>query len=324
MRLTFTIQRYHPEVDSTSHPQEFRLDVGRGMTVLDALIRIKQECDGSLALRYSCRSAICGSCAMTINGGERLACRTSLRKELERHGHIEVAPLRNLPVIKDLVVDMTSFWEKIRDVHPWLVPSVRPKPESLSVQGKGQVHENPQFHNVDACIMCGACVAACTVHEVSKGFSGPAALAKADRFLADPRESPSATRARLSALQDDHGIWDCTRCNFCVEVCPKDVKPMEAIIRLRRASLDYGFTNTGGARHIRGFTDLIEQQGRLNEAIMPLKVVGFAPRGLMRVLPLGIKMLLKGKIPNPFGHAFPGLSHLQALIRRVRRTPPPV
>ena len=324
MRLTFTIQRYNPEVDSTSHPQEFRLDVGRGMTVLDALIRIKQECDGSLALRYSCRSAICGSCAMTINGGERLACRTSLRKELERLGHIEVAPLRNLPVIKDLVVDMTSFWEKIRDVHPWLVPSVLPRSEGLSVQGKGQVHSNPQFYNVDACIMCGACVAACTVHEVSKGFSGPAALAKADRFLSDPRESPSATRARLSMLQDDHGIWDCTRCNFCVEVCPKDVKPMEAIIRLRRASLEYGFTNTGGARHIRGFTDLIEQQGRLNEAIMPLKVVGFAPRDLMRVLPLGIKMFLKGKIPDPFGHAFPGLSHLQALIRRVRRPPPPL
>jgi len=94
MRLTFTIQRFNPEVDSTPHPQEIRLDVGRGMTVLDALIRIKQECDGSLALRYSCRSAICGSCAMTINGSEQLACRTSLRKELERYGHIAVAPLR--------------------------------------------------------------------------------------------------------------------------------------------------------------------------------------------------------------------------------------
>ena len=317
MRLTFTIQRFNPEVDSTAHPQEFRLDVGRGMTVLDALIRIKDECEGSLTLRYSCRSAICGSCAMTINGSEKLACRTSLRKELERHGHIEVAPLRNLPVIKDLVVDMTSFWGKIHDVHPWLVPGVRPSP----THARG--HANPQFHNVDACIMCGACVAACTVHEVSKGFVGPAALAKADRFLSDPRESPSATRARLSMLQDEHGIWDCTRCNFCVEVCPKDVKPMEAIIRLRRASLEQGLTTAGGARHILGFTDLIEQQGRLNEAIMPLKVVGFAPRGVLRILPLGLMMLLKGKIPNPFGHAFLGLSHIQALIRRVRRARPP-
>jgi succinate dehydrogenase / fumarate reductase iron-sulfur subunit len=323
MRLTFTIQRFNPEVDTTAHHQEIRLDVGRGMTVLDALIRIKQECDGSLALRYSCRSAICGSCAMTINGSEKLACRASLRKELERHGHIEVAPLRNLPVIKDLVVDMASFWEKIRDVHPWLVSTARASDEGAPAQAKAQDHANPQFHNVDACIMCGACVAACTVHEVSKGFAGPAALAKADRFLSDPRESQSATRARLSALQGDDGIWDCTRCNFCVEVCPKDVKPMEAIVRLRRASLERGLTKTGGARHILGFTDLVEQQGRLNEALMPLKVVGFAPRGLLHILPLGIKMLLKGKIPNPFGHALPGFSHLQALIRRARRSTPP-
>lgn len=322
MRLTFTIQRFNPEIDSIAHPQEIRLDVGRGMTVLDALIRIKNECDGSLALRYSCRSAICGSCAMTINGSEKLACRTSLRKELERHGHITVAPLRNVPVIKDLVVDMTSFWEKIRDVHPWLVSSARPSHGDLSDRTKTQDHANPQFHNVDACIMCGACVAACTVHEVSKGFIGPAALAKADRFLSDPRESPSATRARLSSIQDEHGIWDCTRCNFCVEVCPKDVKPMEAIVRLRRASVERGLTKTGGARHILGFTDLVEQHGRLNEAVMPLKVVGFAPRALLHVLPLAIKMLFKGKIPNPFGHALPGLSHLQDFIRRVRRAMP--
>jgi succinate dehydrogenase / fumarate reductase iron-sulfur subunit len=309
MRLTFTIQRFNPEVDSTAHPQEIRLDVGRGMTVLDALIRIKNECDGSLALRYSCRSAICGSCAMTINGSEKLACRTSLRKELERHGHIAVAPLRNLPVIKDLVVDMASFWKKIHDVHPWLMPGARPADDDVPVQTPVQGQANPQFHNVDACIMCGACVAACTVHEVSKGFAGPAALAKADRFLSDQRESPSSTRARL---------------NFCVEVCPKDVKPMEAIIRLRRASLERGMTATGGARHILGFTDLVEQQGRLNEAVMPLKVVGFAPRGLLHILPLGIKMLLKGKVPNPFGHSFPGLSQLQAFIERVRRATPPI
>ncbi|MCX5723842.1 MAG: succinate dehydrogenase iron-sulfur subunit [Nitrospirae bacterium] len=321
MRLTVTIQRFNPEVDSTAHAQEVRLDVGRGMTVLDALIRIKQECDGSLALRYSCRSAICGSCAMTINGSEKLACRTSLRKELERHGQITVAPLRNFPVIKDLVVDMAPFWRKIRDVQPWLSPG-RPWREGPSGQVEAGEAGNPQFHNVDACIMCGACVAACTVHEVSRGFAGPAALAKADRFLSDPREARASTKARLSALQDEHGIWDCTRCNFCVEVCPKDVQPMEAIIRLRRASLERGMTTTGGARHILGFAELVEQQGRLNEAIMPLKVVGFSPRGLLRILPLGITMLLKGKVPSPFGHALPGLANLKSFIRRVKRAAP--
>ena len=98
---------------------------------------------------------------------------------------------------------------------------------------------------------------------------------------------------------------------------------MEAIVRLRRASIERGLTKAGGARHVIGFTNLVEQHGRLNEAIMPLKVVGFAPSALLHVLPLAIKMLLKGKIPNPFGHALPGLSHLQDFIRRVRRTMPP-
>src|SRR5437867_486400 len=319
MRLTFTIQRFNPEVDSTPQPQEIRLDVGRGMTVLAALTRIKQECDGSLALRYSCRSAICGSCAMTINGSEKLACRTSLRKELERHGHITVAPLRNMPVIKDLVVDMGSFWEKIHDVHPWLMSAARPAREGMAAQTQTWDHANLQFHNVDACIMCGACVAACTVHEVSKGFAGPAALAKADRFLSDPRESPSATRARLSVLQDEHGIWDCTRCNFCVEVCPKDVKPMEAIIRLRRAAIQAGMTDTGGARHVVGFRDLIARFGRLNEALMPLKVVGPSLRRLLHLLPLGIRMLLKGKVPNPLHPPIEGVQHVRALLERARR-----
>src|SRR6266849_9359988 len=121
MRLGFTIRRYHPELDAAPHDETYRLDITRGMTVLDALIRIKNEQDGRLTFRYSCRSAICGSCAMTINGAEKLACRTSVRKEWERHGVINIAPLRNMPVIKDLVVDMGSVWEKIHDVHPWLV-----------------------------------------------------------------------------------------------------------------------------------------------------------------------------------------------------------
>ncbi len=317
MRLTLTLQRFNPEVDRAPHDEEFRLDVGRGMTVLDALIRIKNECDGSLSLRYSCRSAICGSCTMTINGSEKLACRTSIRKERERHGQIVVAPLRNLPIIKDLVVDMASFWSKIGDVHPWLTASRAPQKRYGPTAQLTILPRDSQFHNVDACIMCGACVAACTVHAVSASFAGPAALAKADRFLSDPREADSAKRARVVSLQDDHGMWDCTRCNFCVQVCPKDVQPMEAIVRLRRASIERGLTSTGGARHITGFTELIAQQGRLNEARMPLKVVGLSLRRLFHVLPLGLRMFVKGKVPNPFTHALPGLSQIQALVRRV-------
>ncbi|MEE8494804.1 MAG: succinate dehydrogenase/fumarate reductase iron-sulfur subunit [Nitrospirales bacterium] len=323
MRLTFTVQRYNPETDTKPHPEEYRLEISRGMTVLEGLIRIKNDQDGGLSLRYSCRSAICGSCSMEINGTEKLACRTSVRKELERHGGVHVAPLKNLPVIKDLVVDMSSFWGKVRDITPWLLS---PSPASSDREqagdpARGQQTLRPgayQFHNVDACILCGACVAACTTHEVSRNFLGPAALAKAARFLADPREPETAKRLRLKELQEDNGIWDCTRCNMCVEVCPKDVKPMEAIIRLRRASLDAGLTATGGARHITGFCEIIERDGRLNEALMPLKVIGFNLTRLLHVIPLGIRMFLKGKVPSPFGHTIPGIAQVRAIFSASR------
>ncbi len=320
MRLTFTVTRHNPETDQRPHAEEYRLEVGRGMTVLDALIRIRNEQDGSLSFRYSCRSAICGSCAMVINGSEKLACRTSVRRELERHGRITIAPLRNLPVIKDLVVDLSSFWGKIRGVTPWLLPEASGEP----AQSRGPRSLPPgadQFHNVDACIMCGACVAACTSHEVSPGFLGPAALAKADRFLADPRESSASKRFRLQELERDHGIWDCVRCNFCVQVCPKDVKPMEAIIRLRRAALDSGLDATGGARHITGFVDLVRHEGRLNEALMPLKIVGWNLGRLLRVLPLGVRMFLKGKVPNPLGHPIPGIDQVRSIFAAFGRRP---
>lgn len=323
MRLTFTLQRFNPETDHHPHEEDYRLEVGRGATVLDSLIRIKNEQDGRLSLRYSCRSAICGSCAMEINGMEKLACRTSVRKEWERHGRISVAPLPNLPVIKDLVVDMSSFWQKIRDVTPWLSSASQ---AGAAGQAPGQLTLLPgsyQFHNVDACIMCAACVAACTAHEVSQGFLGPAALAKADRFLSDPREPADAKRRRLLELEQENGIWDCTRCNFCVEVCPKDVKPMEAIIRLRRAAIEAGLLSTGGARHITGFAEIVRHEGRLNEALMPLKIVRFDLRRLLRIIPLGIRMLVKGKVPNPFGRPIEGIGqirHIFSAFQGARRT----
>jgi succinate dehydrogenase / fumarate reductase iron-sulfur subunit len=319
MRLTFSIQRFNPEVDTHPHEEDYRLEVGRGMTVLDGLIRIQHEQDGSLCFRYSCRSAICGSCAMTINGHEKLACRTSIRKELERHGRIRIGPLRNVPTIKDLVADMSSFWSKVRDIMPWLATSSdRAMQRSPSTQ-LTLLPGTYDFHNVDACIMCGACVAACTSHEVSKGFLGPAALAKVDRFLEDPREPETAKRLRLKELDQANGMWDCVRCNMCVQVCPKDVKPMEAIIRLRRAALGRGMTSSGGARHIQGFVELVAQEGRLNEAVMPLKIIGLDVKRLLQVLPLGVKMWLKGKVPNPLARPIPGISQIRSLFASRQR-----
>ncbi|RMH07903.1 MAG: succinate dehydrogenase/fumarate reductase iron-sulfur subunit [Nitrospirae bacterium] len=316
MRITFRIQRFNPEVDRHPHMEDYHLPVWRGMTVLDGLLAIKNTLDGTLALRYSCRSAICGSCAMFINGRERLACRTAVRKMLERSTLIEVMPLTNMRVVKDLVVDMSPFWGKVRAITPWLTKSESTPYRDVSTRAQQVLPRSSDvFQNVDACIMCGACVAACTTHAVSPEFLGPAALAKAARFIADPREPESSKTWRLRELNRPHGLWDCTRCQYCVEVCPKDVKPMEAIIRLRRAAIDRGLTSDGGARHITGFAELIYRDGRLNEAIMPLKVVGFHPARLLHILPLGLKMWLKGKIPSPFGHRLPEITRIRRIFK---------
>lgn len=317
MRLTLIVYRKNPERDVPYHPAEYRLEIERGMTVLDALIRLKNQQDGTLSFRYSCQSAICGSCCMTINGTDKLACRTSIRKELERHGDIVVAPLKNLPVLKDLVVDMAPFWQKIRAVTPWLHPVASVDSATASSQ-TALTGRDYQFHNVDACIMCGACVAACTSHEVSPGFLGPAALAKADRFMADPRESRTAKRERLTELDKPDGMWDCVRCNYCVEVCPKDVKPMDAIIRLRRAAIGEGLTSTGGARHITGFVEIVQREGRLNETLMPLKIMGFNLKRLLHTAPLALRMFLKGKLPNPLAPPLPGLAHIRSYFASSR------
>lgn len=315
MRATFAIQKFNPETDAHPHMEEYRVDVAwRGNTVLDALFQIKQEVDGSLTFRASCRSAICGSCPMVINGRERLACQTLIADEIDRSGRIEVKPLRQLRVVKDLVVEMEPFWSKVNAITPWLTPKgeVGEVVIPQDVHGRLLVPFNQTFYNVDACIMCGACVSACNSLDVSPGFLGPAALAKAYRFVADPREGER--RERLERLTREDGIWDCVRCNFCVEVCPKDVQPMEAIIRLRHEAIREGLIDHPGATHITAFMDIVRREGRLNEARMPLAMVWPNLFRLLKILPLGFKMFVKGKVPAFFQRPIKGIREIRRLF----------
>jgi len=316
MRITLSIRRFDPERDHAPHEEAFRLDVAwRSTTVLDALIRIRQEIDSTLAFRHSCRSAICGSCSMIINDRHTLACKTLVGHEIERHGPtIRVEPMRNLPPLKDLTVRMEPFWDKARLVTPWLE----------SADGAGTIPDavltketRSHLHNVDACIMCGACVSSCSSLAVSPGFLGPAALAKAYRFLADPRDR--ARTRRLEALTQADGVWDCTRCNFCVEVCPKDVQPMEAIVRIRRAAITDGMTDTIGAGHITSFVDVVRHEGRLNEGRLPLQMLWRHPAALLAQLPLAVKMLVRGKAPLPWHPPLPSIRAIRGLFGRWRR-----
>jgi succinate dehydrogenase / fumarate reductase iron-sulfur subunit len=311
MEVKLRVRRYDPESGQEPEYRRYTVDMPEASTVLDALIEVREFHDGTLSLRCSCRSAICGSCAMRINGRARLACKTQVSSVADEGEEIVVEPAGNMPAIKDLVVDMAPFWNKIRAVKPWLQPS-GPPPEREYLASRESMIELAEVMN---CIMCGACVSDCTVLEVDKSFLGPAALAKAYRFVHDPRDAEDAPRLR--ELSESSGIWDCTRCNFCVQVCPKDVKPMDQIMKLRSEATATGITNNAGSRHTFAFTATVKQGGRLNEFQMLPRTHGLLniPANLAEI-PGGIRMIRAGKMPSPFGHKIPGIQHVKDIFKR--------
>ncbi len=228
---TFKIQRFDPEKDDAPYYQEYTLDVPEGMTILEALLRLQAEQDGSLAFRYACRGAVCGSCAMLINGHIDLACRSQVRGLSA--GTITVEALPNLPLLKDLVVDMDVFFEKNRAVQPWLQPA-KPNPERERLVDPVQWAEAEPYTN---CILCASCYGVCPAAERDPSYLGPAALAKHYRFLADVRDVVDETRVAL--VDGEQGVWGCDMVWSCVEVCPKGVSPTQGIgktrARIRRA-----------------------------------------------------------------------------------------
>jgi succinate dehydrogenase / fumarate reductase iron-sulfur subunit len=311
MEVKLKVKRSDPEGTGIEGGfQDYSVDLPESATVLDSLIEVREYQDGSLALRCSCRSAICGSCAMHINGTARLACKTSVKSIQDEAEEITIEPAHNMPVIKDLVVDMAPFWSKLRAVKPWL-QHAGPEPEREFIVPNESMAALGEVMN---CIMCGACVADCTVMEVDKNFLGPAALAKAWRFVGDPRDD--ADLPRLREYSEPSGIWDCTRCNMCVQVCPKDVKPMDQILKLREEATHAGITNNNGSRHTLAFVELVEKNGRLDEFRLPVFTEGKLNLiGQLSYLPSAPRMLRAGKLPPPFPHKIPGVKQVKRLIQ---------
>lgn len=271
--------------------QAYDIDAKDGMTILDALHLVKDEQDGTLAFRRSCRSAICGSCAVRINGFPKLACKTQLIHEYKKSVTIVIEPLSNHRVIKDLVVDFNPFWEKMNRVEPWL------NPESAAGHQQSGIGKETllNINNSSKCIMCGCCNAACNSLEIDKHFIAPAALAKTWRFVGDEREGQK--KKRLEKISEAHGVWDCVRCIHCTEYCPKDVAPLQAIERLRAEAMKEELTDNHGARHVESMVDSVKRVGRLDEAAMTFKTLGFLRS--LGMIPFGLKMEIHGKMPMP-------------------------
>jgi succinate dehydrogenase / fumarate reductase iron-sulfur subunit len=317
MQAKFRVKRFSPEADNRSWWQEYDLSVPEGATVLEGLIKIKEEQDGTLAFRRACRSAICGSCAVRINGRAKLACKTQIRSQLKRDGVLTIEPLQNMAVIKDLVVDMEPFWQRLERVQPWLTPAVfNPDPDREFIQHKEEVD---RYKGAATCIMCANCYSDCTVLEVDENFLGPAALAKSFRFAADTRDG--IARRRLRGDSDEAGIWKCVRCEACVEACPKDVSPMDRIVALRSAAIAEDFTDNDGARHAEYFLRSTRATGRLNETLLPLATAGYSPNRILGMAPTGIRLALKGKLPFPIQRPIPGIDEIRRIMELVEQEP---
>ncbi|MCY3732255.1 MAG: succinate dehydrogenase iron-sulfur subunit [Rhodospirillaceae bacterium] len=224
----FSVYRYNP--DSGANPALDTYDVDMdscGPMVLDALIKIKDEIDPTLAFRRSCREGICGSCAMNIDGVNTLAC---LKPVEEVRGTVKVYPLPHMPVVKDLVPDLTNFYAQYASVKPWLEARTPPPPDRERLQSKD---DQEKINEPSACILCACCSTACPSYWWnSDRYLGPAALLQAYRWIVDSRDE--STGERLDALEDPFRLYRCHTILNCTEACPKDLNPAKAIAEIKK------------------------------------------------------------------------------------------
>ncbi len=225
---TFRIYRFDPDSGENPRVDTFELDALEcGQMVLDALLRIKSAVDASLTFRRSCREGICGSCAMNIDGLNRLACITALH-DLGRE--VRIYPLPHLPVVKDLVADLTHFYAQYASVKPWLTAHTPAPPDRERLQSKA---EQERIDRPAACILCACCSTACPSYWWnSERYLGPAALLAAYRWIIDSRDE--AGGERLDALEDPFKLYRCHTIMNCTDVCPKDLNPAKAIAEIKK------------------------------------------------------------------------------------------
>jgi succinate dehydrogenase / fumarate reductase iron-sulfur subunit len=273
--------------------REYEVDAPEWVTLLDVLDLIKDQQDGTLSYRKSCRMMICGSCGMRMDGAAVLACKTRMY-DIAQTGHVPViAPMGNLPVVKDLVVDMGPFWAKFRAVNPSLQPAGEAPADGRETVIP-QVRMNA-IHKESLCINCGCCVSECNAMESQPEFLGPQALAKGMRFVGDPRDG--ARVERLRELNGEHGIWECTRCYFCNERCPKGVDPRDAIAKLGAESVKEGIDRDMGAKHAKWFVTSARTTGWLRETELVPKTQGVV--AAIAQTRFALELARHGKVPPP-------------------------
>ncbi|MER6997930.1 succinate dehydrogenase iron-sulfur subunit [Streptomyces sp. NPDC000410] len=226
-RIVLQVARYRPEQETEPVRQSYEVPLRKEWTVLDGLNHIKDHLDGTLSYRWSCRMGICGSCGMTVNGEPRLSCSVFLTDCAP--GPVRVEPLNHFPVIRDLVVDIGDFMNKLPEVSPWIIrDDDKPLDEGEFLQTPDEMDAYKQY---SMCINCMLCYAACPVYALDPDFLGPAAIALAQRYNLDPRDE--GAEERRDVLSAASGVWACTLVGECTTACPKGVDPAGAIQRYK-------------------------------------------------------------------------------------------
>jgi succinate dehydrogenase / fumarate reductase, iron-sulfur subunit len=309
--VALKIWRYDPETGERVL-RDYEVEAPEWACLLDVLDIIKDRHDGTLSYRKSCRMMICGSCGMRMDGRAILACKERM-KPIADAGQVPViSPMGNMPVLKDLVVDMEPFWNKIRAVKPWLDPGYDEVAEKERIVSQQQMNA---IHKEALCIMCGCCVSECNSMESDPEFLGPAALAKGFRFVGDVRDH--AEVGRLNDYNEEHGIWDCTRCYFCNERCPKGVDPRDAIAKLGAESIRLNVDHDMGAKHAKWFVKSAETTGWLRETELVPKTQGVV--SAVTQIGFALNLARRGKVPPPFPpHVAKDVKEARALRDLIR------
>ncbi len=305
-----TIKIFRKE-KSKERYDEFSLEIQKGMTVMDCIREIKKHCDGSIAHRGGCRNGICGNCAMNVNGKPMLACKAQAVEVANDSDEIVIEPLSRMPVIKDLVVDMKGFLEEHKSIGPWIEErSEAPDKEHILTKEQMKI-----LDKASDCILCGACYATCLSLDSEKKFVGPSALVMAKRYLDDPRDGKHNSRLKL--YNDTHIAWDCTNCMYCDEVCPVSIMPLSCIKDVRREIIlkDY---RSKGASHHKAFLDSIEGSGILDESKYPIFAIGMNPFRLKEIIPVGLRMIKSGKMPDLIHKPSDKLAEIKKLFKEVK------
>lgn len=224
--ITLEVFRYRPDESSDPIFQQYEVPLQKDWVILDALNYVKDNIDGTLSYRWSCRMGVCGSCGMMVNGKPVLACSTYLEKFSP--GPIRIEPLENFPVIRDLVIEMDGFMGKLKSVKPWVIREDQEETKEEYKQTPDQLADYKQY---SMCINCMLCYSACPVFGLKNNFVGPAAIALAQRYNMDNRDKGNSER--MEVLSEENGIWQCTFVGDCSKVCPKQVDPSGAIQRYK-------------------------------------------------------------------------------------------